>query len=226
MNKYLIDKAINEDRDFFGFKLRTRHKFYDEKIINSIMDESINMYRLPEKLGVVVDIGANIGCVSLMAARNGATVYAFEPADINYDVLVYNIKKNGYSDKVKCIKQGVGEPGETKLFMHSKNSGAISSYNYNKHLLTDTYQVCNFISIKDVFKIYNIDSCDLLKLDCEGSEEDIIKDFDEDLAKKVKQISLEIHGSKHIRQAIKNKLSQWYTFEQTRSKREFVFTRK
>ena len=224
MSDYIIDKQINPDREFFGFKLRTRHKFYDEKIIRSVMDETIDMYRLPESLNLVIDIGANIGCFSLLAAKRGAKILAFEPANINFDVLKYNVGINGFDKQIDCINIGVGKPGETKLFMNEGNSGAISSYHYNSRMLEE-YQLCNFISIKDVFNNYDVNECDLLKLDCEGSEEDIIRDFDDDLASKVKQISLEIHGDKHIRAELINILSKWYTYEQTR-RREFVFFKK
>ena len=221
MNNYIIDKPINKDKEFFGYTMRTRHKFYDEKIIRSVMDETMDMYRLPNTLKFVIDIGANIGCFSLLAAKRGAKVLAFEPANINFDVLKYNIDKNGFSDKVECIKTGVGKPGETKLYMNEGNSGAISAYHYNKRM-SEEYQLCNFISIADVFKNYNIEHCDILKLDCEGSEEDIIRDFNDDIAAKVDQISLEIHGNKHVRAELINILSKWYDYEHT-GRKEFVF---
>lgn len=41
------------------------------------------------------DIGANIGCYSLYAARRGAEVEAFEPAAVNYWLLTKNVAING-----------------------------------------------------------------------------------------------------------------------------------
>ena len=206
-----MNHPILPDKEFFGFKVRTRENFHDEKIINEILNEVLDIYKIPSNAKVVIDIGANIGCVSLRAARYGATVYAFEPEIYNFETLSHNVLVNNLSDKIKCINLGVGNPGETKLFMHQKNSGMISSKQQNNGLIIDNPEICNFISIKDVFNNYNIEYCDLLKLDCEGSEEDIIRDLDDDLVKKIEQISVEIHGSREVRNELLKKLSKWYT---------------
>lgn len=217
---YKSDKIINEDKNFFGFKLRTRRDYYDNKIIRQILDGN-DPYRIPDKLNVVVDIGANIGCVSLLAASRGARVYAFEPESSNYETLVHNIKVNNLNDRVICVNEAVGISGTIKLYIHDKNSGATSSYLEQKGLSPDKYQEIKSVTIRDVFNRFDIQHCDLLKLDCEGSERDVIRDFDDDLAGRVKQISVEFHN-KLLTSELVDKLKKWYHAENT-NRHEWVF---
>lgn len=220
---YKTNRQINEDKEYFGFKLRTRKRYNDEKIINQCLCR--DPYRIPKNLKVVVDIGSNIGIVALDCAKKGAeSIYAFEPSIENFETLVYNVNINGYQDKIHCIQKGVGKPGLTKFYIHSKNAGANSSFLGLRGLTEDKYQEVEFISIHDVFKDYNIEHCDLLKMDCEGSERDIINDLDDELANKIEQISVEFHN-KPLIEGLINKLSKWYRPEHLR-RYEWVFLRK
>jgi FkbM family methyltransferase len=215
--EFKASNKINPDKDFFGFKMLTREKYFDEHIIS---DEMNNIYKIPDNPGVVVDIGAHIGMTSLLSARRGATVFAFEPEQFNYEILLYNVSINNFSDKIYCVNKGVGKPGRTKLYVHPQKSGTTSSYLEQKGLYSDLYQMVDFISIKDVFSDFNIEYCDLLKLDCEGSEEDIIRDLN-GLSERIGQISVEFHNKKIMPELIKI-LSQWYEGENTR-KTEWIF---
>jgi FkbM family methyltransferase len=215
----------NEDKKYFGLKLRTRVRRNDEKIINECLGN--DFYCIPENLYTVIDIGSNIGCVALNCAKRGARrVIAFEPCIDNYGTLKHNVEINGFQSKVQCINKGVGiKNKETKLFLHNKNSGAISSkLNYNRGLNEDNYEVVEFISIHDVFKDYNIKYCDLIKLDCEGSEEDIIRELDEDLISRINQISVEFHNQKLIPELV-YKLSRYYEAEHIK-RTTWVFRKK
>jgi FkbM family methyltransferase len=221
---YKANKIINEEKQLFGFTLRTRKHYHDDNIIRHILGSNGENYKIPVNPKVVIDIGANIGCVSLLAAARGAQVYAFEPEQLNFETLCFNVTVNKFNNNIKCIQKGVGIPGETKLYIHDNNSGATSSYLEQKGLLESNYQLVNFISIHDVFSKYNINSCDLLKLDCEGSEKDIINDLDDELVAKINQISLEFHDKKLINILV-DKLKQWYNPENV-SRYEWVFTKK
>jgi len=221
-----MEHRINADREFFGFKLRTRRHYHDDHILKSCLDEELDCYRMPKNPSVVVDIGANIGCISLVAARRGARVFAFEPASDNFETLEHNIKINEYDGRVTCINKGVGKPGETKLYIHPRNSGATTTFMYeDKGYNEDDSETIDIISIHDVFMTYSIKHCDLLKLDCEGSEKDIIRDLDDELVSKIGQISLEFHGNKHERAELINILSKWYDGENTR-RYEWTFRKK
>lgn len=222
-----MEHVINEDREFFGYIMRTRRHYHDDHIIRAFFQQKEkNHYRIPEKLKTVIDIGANIGCVSILCAEKGADVFAYEPASDNFEVLKHNVEVNGHSDKVRCIKKAVGTPGNGKLYIHPKNSGATSLFfNINNGAVKEDYETVEVISIRDVFEQNKIEYCDLLKMDCEGSEEIIIRDLDDELVAKIAQISLEFHDKKVMEELI-DILSRWYNPERTRSRWEWVFIKK
>jgi FkbM family methyltransferase len=222
--EYKTNRPINEDREFFGFIMRTRRRYYDEKILMQEMDPEKDIYRMLKEPKVVIDVGSHIGGTALMAAKRGSIVFAFEPEESNYETLQYNVKINGFQDKIHCINMGVGKSGKTKLYVHPSASGTTSSYLTQRGLEEDKYQEVEFISIHDVFKNYNIEYCDLLKMDCENSEKDIIRDIDDDLASRIQQISLEFHD-KHLVKELVDILSRWYIPENVH-RYEWVFRKK
>lgn len=164
-----------------------------------LADVARDMYKIPANPKTAVDIGAHIGIFSVATARAGALVYAYEPEAVNYQILCHNTMDYN----VRTFNLGVGTPGERKLYVHPENTGGTSLF-LNKYLNADKYQMVKVISIKEVFK--NIPHCDLLKMDCEGAEDEIIEDFDDELASKIEQISMEYH---HHYETM-DKLKKWY----------------
>jgi len=213
-DNFRVEKTIVDTEDYCGFKLRFRDDFADRYIMRDMLKR--NYAKIPKNPKTVIDIGAHIGLFTLASIRAGAKkVYAFEPEESNYELLCHNIKINGYEDRVNCIKLGVGAVGQTKLYIHPKNSGASSIYlDADKALEAGKYQVINIISIHDVFKNYDINYCDILKIDCEGSDRDILNELDEDLVSRIGQISVEIHDRSLI-EGFVEKLKKWYAAECT-----------
>jgi len=210
---HIIEKRINEDAEFYGFMFRTRKRCFDENVIRGVLSIP-DLYCFPADMKVAVDIGAHIGAFSLLAARAGAEIYAFEPEKGNYDVLCHNVEVNGYKDKIHCVELGVGNPGEAKLYLHPGNLAAPSVYFINefitRQLDPSISQMITLISIHDVFEKYNIGYCDVLKLDCEGAEKDIIADLDDDLASRIGQVSVEFHMDS---QDMRSRLRKWFPIE-------------
>ena len=63
--------------------------------------DTIEWIRSFEAGEVMVDIGANVGMYSILAAKaRGVTVYAFEPESQNYALLYKNVVINAVSDRV------------------------------------------------------------------------------------------------------------------------------
>jgi len=58
---------------------------------------------------VVLDIGANIGWYSLLAAKYGAQVYAFEPDPLNFKLLNENIEMNALAEQVVAYQCAVSD---------------------------------------------------------------------------------------------------------------------
>src|ERR1019366_3381326 len=61
--------------------------------------EEVNAFvELIESHDVVLDIGANVGFYTCLAARCGKPVVSFEPSPRNLDFLYRNLSENGFSN--------------------------------------------------------------------------------------------------------------------------------
>jgi len=143
---------------------------------------------------IVIDIGAHIGTFSVIAASVGATVYAYEPSTDSYEVLLKNIAANG--SKVYPHKLGImGSAGEREL--HLERHHYASNNFYDKSTFNDSQEVekAECITLDDVFAMEKLDHCDFLKLDCEGSEVEILENSSN--LDKVNRIALEYHLNLH-----------------------------
>lgn len=69
--------------------------------VNTLQTKEPDTYAWVNSMGpgdVLFDVGANIGQYSLLAAKRGVTVHAFEPEAQNFALLIRNIAINNLSD--------------------------------------------------------------------------------------------------------------------------------
>lgn len=141
---------------------------------------------------VIIDIGANIGAFSTYAAIHhpDVTVYAYEPCPENFQLLDLNIK-NSNLQNVKIVQKAVAGSSDTRfLHLNPFSSGAHSL------TFTTTEASClsvNCITLDEIFEEKNIKKCDLLKIDCEGSEYEIFENCHSNILNKVSKIICEYH---------------------------------
>jgi len=131
--------------------------------------------RLVKKGMVVVDIGANIGYYTLLAAHlvgDEGKVFAFEPDPYNYTLLCKNIEVNEYKNVIPVRKAVFSKSGKMKLFLDKSNLGghSLSETNVDKSA-SITVEVT---SLDDYFK--NTDcKIDVIKVDVQGSEMEVLE---------------------------------------------------
>lgn len=84
---------------------------------------------------ILLDIGANVGYFTLIAAGiiEDGKVYSFEPENNNYEILLKNIELNGFKNIVPLRKAVSNSNGVTKLFKDKKNFGCHSLSKGNVH---------------------------------------------------------------------------------------------
>lgn len=72
---------------------------------------------------LVVDVGANIGEVSLAAAARGATVVALEPEPSTFALLEHNVNQAGRSEQIHTLPIALGDSNRTtELFRAPDNA--------------------------------------------------------------------------------------------------------
>ncbi len=131
---------------------------------------------------VVVDIGANIGYYTLIAAKlvgKSGIVYAFEPEPTAYELLCKNIVVNGYTNVVPIQEAVSNKHGKIKFWV-DKAGIAISSIAkdnvlaFSKVPVDKVSEKPRFIEMEtitlDEFLKDLSDKVDFIKIDTQGAE--------------------------------------------------------
>jgi FkbM family methyltransferase len=122
-----------------------------------------------KKGDVVLDIGANIGYYTLIAARlvgEKGKVFAFEPHPQNFALLKKNIKLNGYKNVTLVEKAVSNKNKKLKLYLSGYDCGAHSLYNSHKG---QHFVEVESIRLDDYFSKLG-KKIDFVKIDVEGAE--------------------------------------------------------
>jgi FkbM family methyltransferase len=135
------------------------HEKFETQIFQKLIAEGMT----------VVDIGANIGYYTLLAAKlvgNRGKVYAFEPEPKNYSVLVRNIEVNGYKNVVPVQKAVFSRAGKLSLHL-GEYSGAHSLYN----VYASSTGIIEIDAVSlDEFLEDKAPRVNIVKMDVEGAE--------------------------------------------------------
>jgi FkbM family methyltransferase len=117
----------------------------------------------------VLDIGANIGYYTLIAAKlvgPGGKVYAFEPDPDNFALLKRNVAANGYANVV-LVNRAVSDKNQTaRLFINKTNKGDHRLYDSKDGRPSIPVQT---IRLDDFFEKLD-KKIHFIKMDIQGSE--------------------------------------------------------
>jgi len=140
---------------------------------------------------VIIDAGAYIGASAIYFARKypDAKVFAIEPEQGNYDILLRNVEK---CKNIIPIRAAVcGQEGARMIQDRSTGPwGYTVSETDNK--TASTGQQVDCITIGSLLNDYNLHCIDILKMDIEGGERDVLEKCD-DWISTVKIITAELH---------------------------------
>lgn len=120
---------------------------------------------------VFLDIGANIGYFSLLAANNEPTskIISFEPVKNLFQKLEENISVNNIKN-ITALNVAIGDIDEEReLFISAADNLGMSSFHQPENYSGKKEKV-KVISIDSWFKTARLSRVDLIKLDIEGSE--------------------------------------------------------
>ena len=184
-NKIKWSLDLNEGIDLSIFLFGT-----SEKKINNLK----LLFRPSEEL-TMIDIGANVGSISLPLAKifNKSKIFAIEPTNYAFKKLTKNLNLNKYLKKNISLNQ---------LFLSkiSKPRKVWSSWNFDndddkhkQHLGTlHSIKKKSYISLNNFIKLKKIKKVDFIKLDVDGHELDVLKSGDKFLKNNKPVIFIEI----------------------------------
>jgi FkbM family methyltransferase len=139
--------------------------------------------RILEPGHVVADVGANIGEISLAAARRvGKTgkVHSFEPMSLLFNCLVQNSSMNNLK-QIMPVQQGVSAGlGKTTIYAQearfkdgTRHSGLGTIYPFGDRSVP--VEEIELTTLDYYFEEHPLERLDLIKLDVEGAEHDVLR---------------------------------------------------
>ncbi|MCL5419739.1 MAG: FkbM family methyltransferase [Candidatus Marsarchaeota archaeon] len=144
--------------------------------------------RLDVKGQSVVDIGANVGDSALYFFSNGAKkVYAYEVYPYSCRIARRNVELNHAEGTIEIENKAVlGRSGTIKIDPSYSN---ITTSQINEH---EEGQETEVVTLDQIVKEHGLNNASL-KIDCEGSEYEILLNAKASSLRKFKQIILEYH---------------------------------
>ena len=180
-------------------------------------DHDYDVPRLPLGPGdVVLDVGANQGFYSCYAASRGATVYAFEPSPESYRRLTENAVLNGLDAQVHARACAVGgQEGRRELYISDRLGGGMDtiqeSFVMNTNLEVRTKLWVEVVSLAQVLQEKAIERVRICKLDCEGSELEILSNLSPEICDRIDAFVIEVHPEAYDVQKLLGVLCGWGT---------------
>ena len=159
-----------------------------------------NLVKLLPENPIVIDIGANAGFfdILLLSRLNQATILAYEPIPSNVQMLQNTSKNNTLmSTQVKLFAKAVcGKECEgLDLFIEDTDSNQVVASIFTGFNKNNTKKITvECISLSQIINNIENDVIDLLKMDCEGSEYDIVYNTPKELFCRIHNLFIEVHN--------------------------------
>lgn len=171
---------------------------FRENFLDDIYFKHIpNSIFLNNNCPVIVDIGANVGFFSLAAYSKfpKAKIYAFEPHPYCFKIME-NYRKEFKRFDWNIYDQAVSNTNED-IFLKTGNLDGFTTVSsvYNERPGFKDLAV-KAIKFESFLEENNIDNIDFIKLDCEGSEYEILYALPKEKFKIIKSMCVETHEGK------------------------------
>jgi FkbM family methyltransferase len=140
----------------------------------------------------IVDIGANMGSFTINAARlcPRARIFSYEPVEQNFGFLSRNVAINALEDRVTLVQAAVAaRVGEMEISLDESplHSLVIGEKGANRQSVRCT-------TLEEILSHHNLESVDLLKVNCEGAEYEIFETCPDEILRRIANIRLEYHN--------------------------------
>lgn len=152
----------------------------------------------------VIDVGGYIGETALFFAQRGARrVFCVEPAPDNLRLLEQNISQSSFKDKIVVIRAAIlDKDGIVEFYMDNQNYHSYHVANSHEFMKTYTREPSKYnvqaMSFQSLLEYTGLEEVDVVKLDCEGSEYDILLGTPDSVLKRVRKYIIEYHNGPDI----------------------------
>ena len=172
-----LNRPLDVETYGLPFRLHPRDNLCEKRILFTpqFFDKAERAF-LADRLGpgsAFIDIGANVGIYSLLAAKAGARVMAIEPQPVVFARLAFNIAAAGMADRVTAVQGAVADrEGELEIVIDERNLGHSGADTTGKKHITVSCRP--LLALMDS---HGIARADAMKIDVEGAEDVILKAF-------------------------------------------------
>ena len=174
-----------------GLKMKIRVKSTDLMQLTTIW--LTREYEAPgfeiKENDTIIDVGGHIGLFMLFCEQfcHKGKIYCFEPASDNYKIFLDNTKLNNFKNVFPFNIAVSKQDGKIPLYLNDDTSGHSIFLKNSNSIKVDS------ITLQKIFDLNNIEKCNLLKLDCEGSEYEIIDSLPESYFSMIDKMIIEYH---------------------------------
>lgn len=161
--------------------------------------DQVYLQKIPKKLlkkdaPTILDIGANVGFFSffMLFRYPGANVYAFEPMPFNFKLLRQYAEQSRFQTLFSVNKAVAGSTG--RLLLNYAGTQAFTTMaSIFKNQRKKHHLEVEAVTLEQIFTEYRLHTVDFVKMDCEGSEYDILYKTPATLFQKINALCIETH---------------------------------
>jgi FkbM family methyltransferase len=161
-------------------------------LISVYLDQDYAPFDIPwHEVNSLIDVGATVGCFTLWALKRAthAMAVAVEPNPNVYPFLCMNVAANGLAHRVRTISSALG----SKTGYGQVVDRTFSTFATVVPESTASLSSVPILTLGQLIAQVGIEECDLLKLDCEGSEYEILLGCDDEVLSRIRAIVCEFH---------------------------------
>ena len=149
---------------------------------------------LPQRGIRVVDIGANLGSFTIWLSRavKVEVAYCFEPEADSFRLLQFNLASNGCGFAQPLQKAVGGESRKVRLALKQDSPGGTSIYSVSSGEQAGANEI-DVLAFGEWLQ-QTLGSFDVLKMDCEGSEWEILRKTSRSAFNRFRMVIAEVHS--------------------------------
>lgn len=187
-----IERTVRLKKSGLRFRVRTAMDVWSIK--ETFIDEFYTLFgTLVQDNWTIIDIGAGIGefCIYAAHGHPNNRIYAFEPFEGSFKLLQDNLALNR-CENIEPVHKAISDSNRPMTIQRPTSQPLQFITTPEKNVSSENPRI-EAITLEQVFSLYHIEQCDLLKLDCEGCEYAILLHTPDTVLQSIRRIVLEYH---------------------------------